>query len=129
MDHFHDALCIHYLLLYPHPMGFIKPTKGIQQGDPLSPFLFLLCTEGLHGLISQAAQRGDIHGFSLSRRSPALTHLLFADDSLLFCRSNVEEYQKVLEVLQVYEMSSGQQVSKAKLLSSLVSLPKRRVEC
>ena len=117
------------ILINSEPMGFIKPTRGIRQGDPLSPFLFLLCMERLHGLISQAAQKGDIHGFSLSRRSPALTHLLFAYDSLLLYRSNVEECQKVLEVLQVYEMSSGQQLSKAKLLSSLVSLPKRRVEC
>lgn len=58
--------------------------------------------------------RGGIHGFSLCRRSPSLTHLLFVEDSLLFCRSNVEECQKVLEVLQVYEMSSGQQINKAK---------------
>ena len=50
----------------------------------------------------------------LCRRSPSLTHLLFADDSLLFCRSNMEECQKVLDVLQIYEMSSGQQINKAK---------------
>ena len=111
-------LCIstvsYSILINGAPTGFIKPTRGIRQGDPLLPFLFLLCTEGLHGLLSQAAVRGDIHGFSLCRRSPSLTHLLFADDSLLFCRSNVEECQKVMEVLQVYEMGSGQQLNKAK---------------
>ena len=58
--------------------------------------------------------RGDIHGFSISRRSPTLIHLLFTDDSLLFCKSNVDECDKVLEVLQVYEKSSGQQINKAK---------------
>ena len=111
-------LCIsivsYSILINGAPTGFIQPIRGIRQGDPLSPFLFLLCTEGLHGLLSQAASRGDIHGFSLSRRCPSLTHLLFADDSLLFCRSNVEECQKVMEVLQVYEVGSGQQLNKAK---------------
>ena len=60
--------------------------------------------------------RGDIHGFSISTRSPTLIHLLFADDSLLFCKSNVDECEKVLEVLQVYEKSSGQQINKAKTI-------------
>ena len=102
------------ILINGAPNGFIRPTRGIRQRDPLSPFLFLLCTEGLHGLITQSALRGDIHGFSLSKRSPSLTHLLFVDDSLLFCKSNVEECQKNLEILHIYERSSGQQINKAK---------------
>ena len=102
------------ILINGAPKGFIKPTRGIRQGDPLSPFLFLLCIKGLHGLITQSTLRGDIHGFSLSKGSRSLTHLLFADDSLLFCRSNVEECQKKLEILHIYERSSGQQINKAK---------------
>ena len=74
------------ILVNGEPTSMIVPTQGIRQGDPLPPFLFLLCTEGLNGLITQAANRGDIKGFALSRNSPRLTHLLFADDSLLFCR-------------------------------------------
>ena len=102
------------ILINGAPTGFIRPTRGIRQGDPLSPFLFLLCTEGFPGLLTQSALRGDVHGFSLSQRSPSLTHHLFVDDNLLFYRSNVEECQRVLEVLQVYEMSLGQQINKAK---------------
>ena len=75
------------ILTNGEPKGMITPSRGIRQGDPLSPFLFLLCTEGLHGLISQVASRGDIKGYALCRNSPRLTHLLFADDSLLFCRA------------------------------------------
>ena len=95
------------------PKGYIHPTRGIRQGDPISLFLFLICTKGLHDLLTQSAVRGDIHGFLISRRSPTLTHLLFAKDSLLFCRSNVDECEKVLEVLHVYEKSSGQQINMA----------------
>ena len=96
------------------PKGYICLTRGIRQGGPISPFLFLICTEGLHGLLTKSAVREDIHGFLINRRSPILTHLLFTDDSLLFCRSNVDECEKVLEVLHVYEQSSRQQINKAK---------------
>ena len=70
---------------------------------PISPYLFLLCAEGLNGLLNQAAQQREIHGVSISRRSPALTHLFFADDSLFFYRANHAECQKIREILQIYE--------------------------
>ena len=53
------------ILINGQPQGFIQPSRGIRQGDPLSHFLFLLCTEGLHGLIQQAANLGEIKGFPL----------------------------------------------------------------
>ena len=46
------------ILVNREPQGLIHPTRGIDQGDPLSPFLFLLCTKGLHGLIQQVARVG-----------------------------------------------------------------------
>ena len=114
------TLCVstvsYSILINGAPNGFIQPTRGIRQSDPVSPFLFLLCSEGLHGLLTQSALRGDIHGFSISKISPTLTHLLFADNSLLFCRSNAKECEKVLEVLQIYEKSLGQQINKAKTI-------------
>ena len=79
------------ILVNGEPKGLIHPTRGIRQGDPLSPFLFLLCTKGLDGLINKAANQGDIRGYSLSRNSPRLTHLLFTNDSLLFCRATTQE--------------------------------------
>ena len=92
----------------------ITPTRGIRQGDPLSPFLFLLCTEGLNGLINQASEHGHIKGYPLCRNSPRLTHLLFADDSLLFCKATIEECQRVLDVLEVYGRCLGQQINRSK---------------
>ena len=99
------------------PKGLITQTRGIRQGDPLSPFLFLLCMEGLHSLIEDAARVGDLRGFSLCNRGPKLTHLFFADDSLLFCRANLDsllfckanldECNNILKLLRVYEQSSG----------------------
>ena len=102
------------ILFNGEPKGLITPTRGITQGDPLSPFLFLLCTEGLHGLIKDVARVGDLRGFSLCNRGPKLTHLFFADDSLLFCRANLDECSNILKLLGVYEQSSGQKINKEK---------------
>ena len=63
------------IMVNGEPTGMIYPKRGIRQGDPLSPFLFLLCTEGLHALIKHSARNGDIKGFSLCKRGPKLTHL------------------------------------------------------
>ena len=76
------------ILVNCEPKELIHPPRGIHQGNPLSSFLFLLCTEDLLSLISKVENDGAIKGSSLSRRSPILTHLLFVDDSVLFCRSN-----------------------------------------
>ena len=102
------------ILVNGEPKGMIYPTRGIRQGDPLSPFLFLLCTEGLNGLINKATDKGDIKGYALCRKSPRLTHLLFVDDSLLFCRATIQECQQVLNILETYGRCSGQQINKAK---------------
>ena len=106
------------LLVNGEPQGNIKPSRGIRQGKPLSPYLFLLCSEGLHRLIQRAANLGEIKGVSICRNGPKLTHLLFADDSLLFCRATKEDCQKVLEILSSYERVSGQKLNRAKTFSS-----------
>ena len=94
--------------------GMIHPTRGIRQKDPLSPFLFLLCTEGLHGLINHAANMGDIKGFSLCRRGPELTHLLFEDDVFYFVRPPLKNVKKIIGILNSYEEASRQKVNKNK---------------
>ena len=102
------------ILVNGEPKGLIKPTRGLRQGDPLSSFLFMLRTEGLHGLISQATSQGELLGYSLCKNGPKLTHLLFANDSLLFCRATPQECEKVLEILDTYSQGSGQHINKSK---------------
>ena len=75
------------ILINGEPQGNIVPTRGLHQGDPLSPYLFLLCTEGFHGLLKKFENLGDIKGISISHNGPKLIHLLFADDSFIFCRA------------------------------------------
>jgi hypothetical protein len=62
------------VLVNGEPHGCIKPTRGLQQGNPLSLYLFLICAEGLHALITTALMAGDIREVSLCRRGPRITH-------------------------------------------------------
>ena len=95
-------------------VGPIVPGRGLRQGDPLSPYLFILVAEGLSTLIHKAINRGDIHGVQVCRGAPVVSHLLFADDCFLFCRANVVEAQRLLTILNTYEVASGQEINLSK---------------
>ena len=96
------------ILLNGKPYGNVIPSRGIRQGDPLSPYLFLLCAEGFTSLLAKAEYGGKIHGASICRGEPKVSNLLFANDSLLFCRAKHDEVEVVSEVLQTYANASGQ---------------------
>ena len=91
--------------------GNIIPTRGLRQGDPLSPYLFLLCAEGFFALIHDAARNNQLHGISICRGAPKITQLFFANDSLLFCRANGNECSKLKEILSLYESALGQKIN------------------
>lgn len=87
------------ILINGKPYGHITPFRGLRQGDPLSPYLFLLCTEGFTSLLQRAKNERRIQGVSICRRAPRITNLLFADDSVLFCQANHREVQEIVEIL------------------------------
>lgn len=72
-------------------VGPITPRRGLRQGDPSSPYLFLICVEGLSMPISKIAVEGKISGCRISPNVPSITHLLFIDDSFLFFKATTEE--------------------------------------
>lgn len=102
------------VLLNGRSHGFIKPERGIRQGDPLSPFLFILCAEALVSCLNQAEVAGCIKGIRLADSGPSIHHLLFADDSLLMCKASVEEAKALTDCLKSYGDASGQEINKSK---------------
>lgn len=101
-------------LINGEPHGHIIPTGGLQQGDLLSLYLCLMCTEGLYRLISIAARDNEISGVSICKAGPRLTHFFFVDDNLIFCRAKEEECQKLLDLLASYERASSQKINRSK---------------
>jgi hypothetical protein len=92
----------------------VRPERGLRQGDPLSPYLFLICAEGFSALVQQAEREGSLRGVKVCPGAPSVSHLLFADDSLILCRAKEGDAQKLQDILNLYEECSGQMINKDK---------------
>ncbi|KAM1301851.1 hypothetical protein ACFX2H_012835 [Malus domestica] len=96
-----------------HTSGILlrEPSQGLRQGDPLSPYLFLLCIEGLLALLTHKEQTCALSGIHICEGAPSIHHLLFADDSFLFGKANLDECVEVQHILDVFSQASGQEVN------------------
>jgi hypothetical protein len=99
------------VLLNGDCLSSFKPTRGIHQGDPISPYLFLIAAEGLSCLLKSRSQSSELSGIKVVPTAPMVSHLLFADDSLLFFKANRESAAVVKDILQIYCDASGQQIN------------------
>ena len=95
------------ILINESSFGFIRPQRGVRQGDPLSPFLFVLAREVLARLIEREALCNGIKGFKLARDLTPITHLQFADDLFIFAQVNEENLQRIKYCLDVFSSWSG----------------------
>ncbi|XP_062013785.1 uncharacterized protein LOC133730151 [Rosa rugosa] len=93
------------------PRGYVTPQRGLRQGDPLSPYLFLLCAEGMSALISHGVSSGQWQGLRICDGAPTISHLLFADDSMLYSIATPQDCTMIRDLLNIYERASGQQVN------------------
>ena len=90
------------------------PGRGIRQGDPLSPYIFVLCIEWLSHGISHAVREGSWKPIRLAKHGTPLTHLFFADDLLLFAEASIDQAYTIDAVLDNYCRSSKAKVNKSK---------------
>ena len=96
------------------PRGRVKPSRGIRQGDPLSPYIFILCGEVLSGFCNRAQEAGTMAGIRVARGSPRVNHLLFADDTMFFIKADKDNSSALKSILSQYETASGQCINASK---------------
>ena len=100
------------LILNNEPQGFFKPTRGLRQGDPLSPYLFIICMDVLaKRLQSYALDAKTGIGIKIAPTATRIPCLFFADDSLLFCKANMQACHKLKAALDDFCAQSGQLIN------------------
>lgn len=98
------------MLLCVKTVSYNFCVNGAKVG-PVSPYLFLICMEGLSNALDKAFDQGRLHGCQISLSVPIISHLLFVDDNFLFFRGTNIEAQAVKSILMAYERSSGQSIN------------------
>jgi len=99
------------------PSSFFNSSCSLQLGDPLSPFSFVVVMEALSLMLSAVLDQGNLIGFSVgSRESEALVvnHLMFADDTLIFCGAQEEQIRHMRCIFLCFEAFSGLRINLGK---------------
>jgi hypothetical protein len=102
------------ILINGSPFGLFSPKRGLRQGDPLSPFLFIIGSEVLSRLLFREEALGNLKGLSIARNTPPIHHLLFADDLLIFGKASHKEATSIQTCLTKYCHWSGQSINNGK---------------
>lgn len=103
-----------------------KPRRGVTQGDPLSPYMFIIASEVLSLMIQTHVNPKELFGVKLARKAPVLSHCFFADDAILFLKAESINCKILRKILEVYCKASGQLVNLEK--SSIFFLCKHPLE-
>ena len=91
------------IIINGQPSKTFKPQRGLRQGEPLSPYLFLISADVLSSLIFKAQENNLIQGIKIAKEAPMISHLFFADDNLIFYRATIKEAQVIKTIIDQYE--------------------------
>ncbi|KAL4298891.1 hypothetical protein AHAS_Ahas17G0046200 [Arachis hypogaea] len=91
-----------------------SPTCGIRQGDPLSPYIFVICIDRLSHLIEDMVNEGQWIPFRVGRNGPLISHLMFADDIMLFAEASQGQIRNIKKCLEIFCEASGQVINAQK---------------
>ncbi|XP_025678312.1 uncharacterized protein [Arachis hypogaea] len=108
------------VLINGSPSKPVKMQRGLRQGDPLSPFLFVLVVDVLHRMVGEVVRNGRISPLVVGRDRVELSHLQFADDTILFCPLEEETMKNYKWLLRWFELMSGLSINFEK--SSLIPI-------
>ncbi|XP_039017907.1 uncharacterized protein LOC120149065 [Hibiscus syriacus] len=103
-------------------IGYFKEARGLRQGDPLSPYLFVLAMNILTRMLNLAANKR-IFGFHPKCNKLGLTHFSFTDDLLIFCKGNVDSVVGVISELDQFHQFSGLKLNSSKFELFAVGIP------
>jgi len=95
------------VLVNGSPFEEFKPTRGLRQGDPLAPFLFLVVAKGLTGMVRQTLRMDLLRGVKVGRNSIECCLLQFADDTLFMCEDSFDNIFAIKAILRCYELASS----------------------
>ena len=113
-----DISTVHFsILINGSPCGFFESSRRLRQGDPLSPLLFVLVMEALGRMLDKAVHDGHMSGFGVGceeGRSLAVSHLLFADDTLIFCGADLDQVLFLRMILIWFEAVSSPKINLGK---------------
>ncbi|XP_021835074.2 uncharacterized protein [Spinacia oleracea] len=99
------------ILVNGEPSKQITPGTGLRQGDPLSPYLFILVMEVLSLNIMKLEQQGQIQGIKISRNAPSISHLFFADDALFCFKATPNSCRRIRECIDGFCSVSGEMIN------------------
>jgi len=99
------------VLVKESPTEEFKPSRGLRQGDPLAPFLFLVVAEGLAGMVRQALRTDVLRGVKVGMNSFECCLLQFADDTLFMCEDSFDNIFAIKAILRRFELASGLKVN------------------
>ncbi|GKV50907.1 hypothetical protein SLEP1_g57586 [Rubroshorea leprosula] len=99
------------VLINGSPTNQFPVSKGIRQGDPLSPFLFLIVAEGLNGLVSSAVEKQLYKGVVVGNEGVSVSHLQFADDTIFFGEASEDNIGVIKSIMRTFELVSGLKIN------------------
>ncbi|XP_070028603.1 uncharacterized protein [Nicotiana sylvestris] len=102
------------ILINGQAHGFFKSSRGVKQGDLVSPTLFILAAEALSRGLNALHTNLYFCGFGMPKWSPKINHLAYTDDMIIFSSSDETSLMLIMQVLNAYEVASGQLVNKTK---------------